>query len=155
MNDPKYTPASYCISRGGTRLPIGRVQRRLAALASIWRGGKGGEEMTIPVTEVADATLMAAMRSGDEAALALLYDRYASPIYALALRITGDRQAAQEVLQDTFLRAWNHATTFDTARGACSAWLFTIARRRALDILRNRQRQVEMATGGRAGPLPV
>jgi len=105
--------------------------------------------MTIPVTEVADATLMATMRSGDEAALALLYDRYASPIYALALRITGDRQAAQEVLQDTFLRAWNHATTFDTARGACSAWLFTIARRRALDIFRNRQRQVEMATGGR------
>jgi len=124
------------------------MQPRLAAVPHIWRGGESNRQMATPATEAADATLLAAMRDGNEAALALLYDRYATPIYALAFRITGDRQAAQEVLQDTFLRAWNHAATFDTAQGTCSAWLFTIARRRALDILRSRQRRVSTATTG-------
>ena len=125
------------------------MQPKPVAPTLIWSGGKGDGQMAILVTYVADATLLAAMRGGDEAALAMLYDRYAAPVYALALRITGDRQAAHEVLQDTLLRVWNHAATFDSARGTCSAWLFTIARRRSLDILRSRQRQAEMATARR------
>lgn len=91
---------------------------------------------------VTDVTLMAAIRSGDEAALALLYDRFAAPVYSLALRITGERDAALEVTQDTFLRVWNSAVSFDPQRGTCNAWVFTIARHRALDVLRSRQRRV-------------
>jgi len=97
--------------------------------------------------EQSDAALLAAMHRGDEAALAALYDRYATPIYALALRITGERDAAQEVAQDTFLRAWNHAGSYDAARGGCGPWLFTIARRRALDVLRLRDRRAQIAPG--------
>ncbi len=94
-----------------------------------------------------DETLIAAVCTGDEAALDTLYDRYAPSVYSLALRITGDRLTAQEVTQDTFMRLWKSATQFDRARGAFGAWLFAIARRRALDVLRSRQRQAKVADG--------
>lgn len=95
----------------------------------------------------ADEALVASVCRGDEDALAALYDRYAASIYSLALRITGDRLTAQEVTQDTFLRLWKHAAMFDRERGAFGAWLFAIARRRALDVLRSRQRQAKIADG--------
>lgn len=94
-----------------------------------------------------DETLVAAVSRGDETALGTLYDRYAASIYSLALRITGDRLTAQEVVQDTFLRLWKYAKDFDRARGAFGAWLFAIARRRSLDVLRSRQRQAKVADG--------
>ncbi|MCA1666793.1 MAG: sigma-70 family RNA polymerase sigma factor [Thermomicrobia bacterium] len=94
-----------------------------------------------------DEALVAAVARGDEIALGALYDRYAASIYSLALRITGDRLTAQEVAQDTFLRLWKYAKDFDRERGAFGAWLFAIARRRSLDVLRSRQRQVKVADG--------
>lgn len=102
--------------------------------------GAGGASMT-------DEALVAAIVRGDEAALGALYDRYATSIYSLALRITGDRLTAQEIVQDTFLRLWKHAKTFDRERGAFGAWFFAIARRRSLDVLRGRQRQAKIADG--------
>jgi len=109
------------------------------------------------VSSATDETLVAAVARGDEGALGMLYDRYAASIYSLALRITGDRLTAQEVAQDTFLRLWKYAKDFDRARGAFGAWLFAIARRRSLDVLRSRQRQVKTADGtfiGDGGTLP-
>ncbi|MDQ6602424.1 MAG: sigma-70 family RNA polymerase sigma factor, partial [Chloroflexota bacterium] len=94
-----------------------------------------------------DEALVAAVARGDEIALGTLYDRYAASIYSLALRITGDRLTAQEVAQDTFLRLWKYAKDFDRERGAFGAWLFAIARRRSLDVLRSRQRQAKVADG--------
>ncbi len=94
-----------------------------------------------------DETLVAAVARGDESALGSLYDRYAASIYSLAMRITGDRLTAQEVTQDTFLRLWKYAKDFDRERGAFGAWLFAIARRRSLDVLRGRQRQAKIADG--------
>jgi RNA polymerase sigma-70 factor, ECF subfamily len=94
-----------------------------------------------------DEALVAAVARGDENALGALYDRYAASIYSLAMRITGDRLTAQEVAQDTFLRLWKYAKDFDRERGAFGAWLFAIARRRSLDVLRGRQRQAKIADG--------
>jgi RNA polymerase sigma-70 factor, ECF subfamily len=104
-------------------------------------------ETPLPPDRVTDEALVAAVRDGDEEALALLYDRYAAPIYALALRIMGDRGAAQEVTQDTFLKLWRNAHTFDPARGVLAAWLFAIARRCALDVLRSRRRRPPIVEG--------
>ncbi len=94
-----------------------------------------------------DEALVAAVARGDESTLGALYDRYAASIYSLAMRITGDRLTAQEVTQDTFLRLWKYAKDFDPERGAFGAWLFAIARRRSLDVLRGRQRQAKIADG--------
>ncbi len=78
------------------------------------------------------------MRCGDDSGLAELYDRYASLVNGLALRILRDPADAQDVLQAVFLQAWRQADRYDSSRGAPEAWLCTIARTRALDHLRRR-----------------
>jgi RNA polymerase sigma-70 factor (ECF subfamily) len=83
-----------------------------------------------------DGTLIARVARGDEQALLELYDRYASRVYALALRILREPMMAEEAVQDTFLKVWNHAREYQPQRGALQIWLLTIARRTALDRLR-------------------
>jgi RNA polymerase sigma factor (sigma-70 family) len=84
----------------------------------------------------ADADLVAAMAAGSEDALAELYDRHAAAIHATAVRMTGDRGVAEDVVQEVFLTLWNRAERFDPERGSLAAWLGTIARHRAVDRLR-------------------
>jgi RNA polymerase sigma-70 factor (ECF subfamily) len=115
-----------------------------AEAAQVRAGQRAPAPAAVPLT---DESLVGRVRGGDEGALAQLYDRYAASIFSLAMRITGDRLTAQEVTQDTFLRLWKHAALFDRERGAFGAWLFAIARRRALDVLRSRQRQAKIADG--------
>lgn len=86
-----------------------------------------------------DAALIARIRARDEAALLQLYDRYQHLLMALALRLVGDRQTAEEVLQDVFIRLWEASAGFDERRGSVSAWLFGITRNRAIDVLRSAQ----------------
>jgi RNA polymerase sigma-70 factor (ECF subfamily) len=87
----------------------------------------------------ADIDLLARMRRADETALAALYDRYAGLVITVALRVVGDREVAEEILQDTFLRCWNGVETYQPARGHVAGWLMGIARNRAIDVLRSRQ----------------
>ncbi|MCU0484345.1 MAG: sigma-70 family RNA polymerase sigma factor [Chloroflexi bacterium] len=84
----------------------------------------------------ADAALVAALAAGSEAALAELYDRHVDAVHAAAFRLLGDRQAAEDVVQEVFLTLWNRADRFDPALGSLPAWLLTIARNRAVDRLR-------------------
>jgi RNA polymerase sigma-70 factor, ECF subfamily len=91
-----------------------------------------------PNQTVSDAALVARIRSGDENAMAQLYDRYSSIVYAVALRVLGDTAAAEDVLQDVFLQLWRRPTQFDSSRGQMAAWLSVIARHRAIDRLRRR-----------------
>ena len=83
-----------------------------------------------------DAALVHAVAAGSQAALAALYDRHASAVYAAACRLTTDRQIAEEVVQETFLAVWNRAELFDPGTGSLAAWLHTIARNRTVDRLR-------------------
>src|ERR671934_2743191 len=92
----------------------------------------------------ADRELISRMRLGDQSALEALYSRYGGLVYALALRIVGDPELAREVLQDTFLRAWNQVASYDAARGHVPAWLMGIARNRAIDVLRSRPHQARL-----------
>ena len=83
-----------------------------------------------------DVVLVRAVAAGSQDALAALYDRHASAVYAAASRLTADRQVAEEVVQETFLALWNRAATFDPGTGSLPAWLHTIARNRTVDRLR-------------------
>lgn len=67
-----------------------------------------------------------------------LHARYGGPLFVFALRMLGDREAAEEVVQDTLLRAWRNADRYDPERGSMDAWLFAIARNRAVDHHRRR-----------------
>ena len=92
----------------------------------------------------ADFELLRRMRLGDEAALEMLYARYGGLVFTLALRIVGDPELAREVLQDTFLRAWDGRDTYDAGRGRVPWWLMGIARNGAIDLLRSRRHQARL-----------
>lgn len=83
-----------------------------------------------------DAALVFEVAVGSQDALAALYDRYGDAVYAAAIRLTSDRQVAEEVVQETFLALWNRAELFDPRTGSLAAWLYTIARNRTVDRLR-------------------
>lgn len=82
-----------------------------------------------------DVELVARMAAGDRVALGSLYDRYASVLLATAFCILGDRQAAEDVVQDVFLEAWKKADAYDPSRAAVRTWLILRARSRSLDRL--------------------
>lgn len=86
-----------------------------------------------------DGEVMRRLVGRDESALAELYDRYAGTLLALAVRIVGDEAEAEEVLQEVFVHAWNHADHYQAGRASVSSWLVLLARSRAIDRLRSRQ----------------
>ncbi len=86
-----------------------------------------------------DNALVFAIRSGDQNAMAALYDRYSSIIYSVALRVLGDTGAAEDILQDVFMQLWRNPGAFDASRGNLGAWLSVITRNRAIDTLRKRR----------------
>jgi len=86
-----------------------------------------------------DADLL--LRLGSQApgdALERLYDRFATPVYRLAMRALRDPQLAEDAVQDTFVRLWRSARRFDPARGSASTWVFALARRATIDAHRRR-----------------
>ncbi|MGD8404950.1 MAG: sigma-70 family RNA polymerase sigma factor [Anaerolineales bacterium] len=89
-----------------------------------------------------DQHLVTRVIKGDEKAFLALYDRYASRVYGLTLRVLGDTMLAEEVTQDTFLKLWSRARQFDSGKGELAPWLLTIAHRTALDRLRLEKRRL-------------
>jgi len=92
-----------------------------------------------------DGALIAAIRSGDQDAMAQLYARYSSVVYAVALRVLGDTAAAEDVLQEIFIQLWRNPGAFDSGRGNLAPWLAVITRNRAVDSLRKRRPQTEIS----------
>lgn len=86
-----------------------------------------------------DALLLSAIAGGSEDALRTLYERYGGLVFTVAIRLMGDREAASEVVQDVFLRCWERAASYEPSRGRPRSWLTTIARNRAIDVLRTRR----------------
>ena len=83
--------------------------------------------------------------STDDADLLLkaLHTEHGDALFAHALRLTGrDRQRAEDLVQETLLRAWQHPEALDPARGSVRAWLFTTARNLAIDAWRRRSARV-------------
>lgn len=91
----------------------------------------------------AELSLVRRMAGGDERALGELYGRWARSVHAAVLRIVGDPENAEEIVEATFWQAWQQAARYEPARGAVSTWLITIGRSRALDLLRARRRSRE------------
>src|SRR5260370_20446974 len=90
-------------------------------------------------TSVQSSSLLPAVAHGDMAAFEQLYDRHSSTLYALLLRILSNADDAQEVLQETFVKACSNAKMFDSVRGSDVALLISIARNRGIDRLRSRR----------------
>jgi RNA polymerase sigma-70 factor, ECF subfamily len=86
----------------------------------------------------ADAALMRAFADRDARAAQEMYGQFASRIYGLGLVMLGNDSAAQDLVQDTFVKLWRNATRYDTARGKLETWVLLVARSVAIDSLRRR-----------------
>ncbi len=86
-----------------------------------------------------DEALLAGVAAGDPAAARTFVRRYQQRVFGLALTILHDRQAAEDVAQEAFVRIWRHAGAFDARRGNVPPWVLTITRNAALDALRLRR----------------
>ncbi len=85
-----------------------------------------------------DEELIARVCWREESALQIIYDRYHRLVFTIALRIVGDRELAEEVVQDVFQAVWQSASSFQP-NGNVSAWLIGITRHRAIDATRSRR----------------
>ena len=85
--------------------------------------------------------LMLRAAAGDSGAFRSFYDLCAPAVLAFLIKMLRDRHEAEDVLQESMVVAWHRAGEFDPDMAAAKTWITTIARRRALDILRRRQRQ--------------
>jgi RNA polymerase sigma-70 factor, ECF subfamily len=103
----------------------------------IWLAGLAAVLLQATLRFTDDADLAARIRARDPRAMAGLYKRYGRAAYSLILRMVRDRAAAEDLVQETFLRLWNRARSFDRQRGALGPWILTVARDRAIDHLRS------------------
>ena len=100
---------------------------RLSPLATIWA-----------VEPATDGELIARVGEGDSGAFELLYQRYARPVFALALRRLGDRGRAEDAVQETFASVWRSAKSYRSDRGPGAPWLYAVARNAIVDRTRAR-----------------
>jgi RNA polymerase sigma factor (sigma-70 family) len=95
---------------------------------------------SFPRTEkAADAALVAGLAVHDPSATTAFVQRFQGRVFGLALAITRDRAAAEDVAQEAFVRAWRAASTYDPRRGGVLTWLLTITRNAAIDAVRARR----------------
>ena len=87
--------------------------------------------------EASDAALVVAIGRWQEDALAEVYRRHGGATFALARRLLNDRQLAEEILQEVFLRLWNTPERFDPERGSLRAYLLAQTHGRSVDLLRS------------------
>jgi RNA polymerase sigma-70 factor (ECF subfamily) len=92
-----------------------------------------------------DANLVRRLKSREPQAMSELYDRYGRLAYSVIYRVVRDAGTAEDLVQETFLRVWNRAASFDQQRGALGPWVLAVARNRAIDYLRSVDGR--MATG--------
>ena len=88
--------------------------------------------------EFSDAAIVAQVLAGDKEAFRLLVERHTRSIYSVAYRMTGNQQDAEEIMQETFLRAYRSLERFEL-RSSFSTWLYRIAVNRCLDFLKARK----------------
>ena len=103
-----------------------------------------GDTPLRPVGDDPDRSLMERLAAGDAEALDGLFERYGAMAYSVALRITGEPTAAEDVVQDAFLGAWRNADRFVGSRGLARTWLLSIVHHRAIDAIRRRRPSSEL-----------
>ena len=112
--------------------------------------GSPGSEPVGDLSAVSDADLITLVTQGNQDALGMLYERYSRAVYSFSLRIVGDAQVAEEILQEVFVRAWQQGGSFQSARGSLITWLLSITHNLSIDEVR--RRMAERYAALRVGP---
>jgi RNA polymerase sigma-70 factor (ECF subfamily) len=85
-----------------------------------------------------DATLLRRISQRDEGAMEVLFDKYGTIVYSIALRVLHDPSEAEDVMQEVLMQVWRNASSFVEGRGSLGGWLAVVSRHRAIDVLRRR-----------------
>lgn len=85
----------------------------------------------------ADEDLISLVENGNSEAFAVLYDRHSRVAYSLAYRMMGKRQAAEDLVQEVFLRVWRATSSYKAERGSVRTWILSIVHHRGVDLLRS------------------
>lgn len=93
---------------------------------------------------VSDKKLLSRSQSGNQIAFGLLVERYSNYCYAIVYRIIGNETEAEDVVQEAFVSVWQQLKSFDSKRAKFTTWLYTIATRLAIDVLRKRRNRTEL-----------
>jgi RNA polymerase sigma-70 factor (ECF subfamily) len=105
--------------------------------------------------ELTDVVCVARARSGDTDAFRILVERHSRSLFRLAFRMTGNEQDAEDVVQESFLRAFRQLAKFDE-RASFGTWLYRIASNCSLDLVRaKRRRSEQIASPESDGPDPI
>lgn len=91
-----------------------------------------------------DRELLQRIVAKDKDALDILYGRYATPVYSLALHMLKQPPLAEEVTQDVFLNIWLKAVSFNAERGQPRSWIMSVTHHRVIDVVRSRRRTTSM-----------
>ncbi len=105
-----------------------------------------------PESDRPDRESMERLARGDLGALDQLYEHYGAMSFSIAYRITGDRSAAEDVVQEAFVGAWRNAGRYAEARGSVRTWLLSIVHHRAIDAVRRRRPSTELPDGDASLP---
>jgi RNA polymerase sigma-70 factor (ECF subfamily) len=104
--------------------------------------------------ELTDGTLVEKARAGETDAFRALVERHSQRLFRLAYRMTGNQEDAEDVVQDSFLRAFRRLDQFD-GRASFGTWLHRIAANRSVDLVRSRTVRFEYGSGGDSVDDPV
>lgn len=88
----------------------------------------------------ADAILYSQVRSGDKEALESLYDRYEKVLFSFLYKMTGERDLAEEALQEVFIKVWRGKGEYDESKGKFTSWLFRMGQNAAIDLIRKQKK---------------
>ncbi|GAA3377978.1 sigma-70 family RNA polymerase sigma factor [Streptomyces sannanensis] len=99
----------------------------------------GVQRVRFPVARLPDEALLAGMATGDPELAVTFVRRFQRTVFGVAIAVTGDPQLAEDIAQQTFERAWQHAQVYDSRRGSVTTWLTTIAHNLAIDAVRSRR----------------
>ncbi len=95
-----------------------------------------------------DEALFAQIAAGDTQAFSMLYDRYSSQLFGLALKIMQNQSLAEDVIQDVFMTIWKKAGSYKKRKGKPLGWMMILCRNRCIDLLRKQQKQNKKTSGG-------
>ncbi len=99
------------------------------------------------LAHAAEEVLVTSLKERDRQAIAIIYDNYSPALYGIILKIVHSEQAAEDVLQEAFIKIWKNAEQYDASKGKLFTWLVSIARNCAIDHTRTKGYRQQVQTG--------
>jgi RNA polymerase sigma-70 factor, ECF subfamily len=96
----------------------------------------------LPKTKITETELIQILQTGSEEAFDILYQNYSAAIFGVIIRVVQNRELAEDITQETFIKIWNNFSAFDASKGKLYTWMLNIARNNSIDALRSKQEKM-------------